>query len=110
MAIDGSLERLGVASVLVVAAYFMIRYFISVVAAKDRAISDLTERFIVVTERFATATEANTRTMDAIQESMDRLTGEFRAALGDAIVEGAQQAIRSATEAAAQVNRAARRQ
>lgn len=97
------LERLGVAGILVVAAYFVIRYFMGVVAKKDEALAALTERFISVTERFATATEANTRTLEGVQEStahltasVDRLSHEFRSALGDAIVQGAHEAMKSA--------------
>lgn len=104
-AASGSLERLGVAGILVVAAYFLIRYFIGVVAEKDKALAELTKQFITVAERFATATEANTHAMGAMQESIERLTQNFRSTLGDAIVAGAHEAMRGAVEVVQQTRR-----
>lgn len=115
-ALSAVLERLGVAGILVVAAYFLIKYFIGVVGKKDEVIATLTERFIQVAERFAVATEANTRTLETVQDaitqstqSVDKLAHEFREALGDAIVQGAHEAMKTAAQVVQQAGQAAGR-
>lgn len=47
---DGGLvERLGVTSILVVFAYYLIKYFIGQLDKKDLRLNDLTDRFVLAT-------------------------------------------------------------
>lgn len=94
------IERLGVAGILVVAAYFLLKYFMSEIAKKDQQLTDQTKQFISTTERFATISERSLTTMENVRESVDGLTDEFRRALGNAIVGAATEAIRGAKEIA----------
>lgn len=55
--VSGPLERLGVAGILVVAAYFFIRYFMSELAKKDTRIVDITDRFIAAMKDMADKNE-----------------------------------------------------
>jgi hypothetical protein len=48
--ISGMWERLGVAGIIVVAAYFLLRYFMAQLDKKEGRVSDLTDRFLKATE------------------------------------------------------------
>jgi hypothetical protein len=50
-AISGAWERLGVAGILVIAGYFLIRYFMSELAKKDTRLSEVTDRFLAATHQ-----------------------------------------------------------
>lgn len=95
------LERLGVAGILVIAAYFMLRYFMGQMDKKEQQIELMTKQFIDVAKQFATISERSIATQEAVTESIDRLTNEFRQALGNAIVGAAHEAIKGAKEIAA---------
>lgn len=47
----GVVERLGTASLLVIASYFMLKYFIVQLAKKDARLDDLTDRFVTATQQ-----------------------------------------------------------
>lgn len=100
------LERLGVAGILVVAAYFMLRYFMSQIDKKEKQIEAVTQQFIDVARQFATISERSIHTSEAVQESINQLTNEFRQALGNAIIGAAHEAIKGAKEIAAGERRA----
>ena len=67
-AVSGVLERLGVASILVIAAVFMLRYFMSQLEKKDTRVSELTDRFLVATREQTSVISQNT---DALRELKD---------------------------------------
>jgi len=67
-----TVERLGVAAILVVAAYALVRYFMTVVDKKDAQLQAATERFATLVEKATVAMEesvaANRETAQAMNE------------------------------------------
>ncbi len=55
--ISGPLERLGTAGILVVAAYYLLKYFISELAKKDQRNTEITDRFIAAIKEMADKNE-----------------------------------------------------
>jgi hypothetical protein len=47
-----AIERLGVAGILVFAAYFLIRYFMGLLEKKEARLTDVTDRFLKATEEY----------------------------------------------------------
>jgi hypothetical protein len=76
--ISGPLERLGVAAILVVAAYYLIKYFMSELSKKDTRNTELTDRFIAaMTQQTGLVTKAitdNTSAMNELKEAVRGLT------------------------------------
>lgn len=76
--ISGPLERLGTAAVIVIAAYYLVKYFIAELAKKDSRIDAVTDRFIAA---MATQTEVvtqvivdNTAAMNDLKDAVRQLT------------------------------------
>lgn len=86
-----AIERLGVAGILAVAAYFLIRYFMSIIEKKELRLNDVTDRFLTTTEKHATVVEEFTgevrelrrsnEVMSRSQESMATAISELKGAL-----------------------------
>lgn len=83
--ISGPLERLGTAAVIVIAAYYLVKYFIAELAKKDTRNTEITDRFItamttqtgIVTKVIADNTTAmanNTSAMDDLKDAVRQLT------------------------------------
>jgi hypothetical protein len=105
----GTFERLGVAGILVAAAAYLLRYFIGVIAVKDKELAAQTQQFITMTREFSDVTKDAAHAMEGMKEavqevghSMDRLTGEFRSTLGDTIVRAARESVQGAVQIATQ--------
>src|SRR3954471_18031739 len=78
-AMSGAVERLGVAGILVVAGYFLVRYFIAELAKKGTRLTDVTDRFI-------TATQAQTAVISQVNDEMRRVR-EAHEKMADAVNE-----------------------
>jgi Mg2+ and Co2+ transporter CorA len=72
-------ERLGVASILVTAAYFLIRYFMGLLEKKEVRLNDVTDRFLA-------ATEAHTETIAEFTQEVREMR-MTHASLASAIAE-----------------------
>lgn len=76
---DGGLvERLGVTSILVVFAYYLIKYFIGQLDKKDLRLNDLTDRFVIATREQTEAIRGfiaeQQRTQLTMSTAIDKLT------------------------------------
>lgn len=76
--VGAAVERLGDASILVVAAYYMLKYFISQLDKKDVRLNDLTDRFVTATRDQTQAIRdfiaEQSRTQQTMSTAMDKLT------------------------------------
>lgn len=73
-----SVERLGVASILVIAAYFLLKYFIAQLDKKDLRLNDITDRFVTATRDQTQAIRdfiaEQQRTQTTMATAIDKLT------------------------------------
>jgi len=70
----GALERLGTAGILVVASYYMLKYFIGQLAKKDTRQDDLTDRFVAATREQTAAIRDFIATQATMAAAIDKLT------------------------------------
>lgn len=68
--VSGLWERLGVAGILVVAAVFMLRYFMAELSKKDVRLADLTDRFLKSTEQQTAALTQNTEALRELKDAV----------------------------------------
>jgi methyl-accepting chemotaxis protein len=87
--VSGAWERLGVAGILVVAGYFLVRYLMAQLDKKDGRLTDVTDRFITATREqtgvIAQVNEEMRRVREAhekMAEAVNDLTATIRAAKG----------------------------
>ncbi len=66
-------ERLGVASILVFACYFMVRYFIGQLEKSNERNNVLADRFISATETMTLAVQGFTHALDKLSVAVDNL-------------------------------------
>lgn len=74
----GALERLGTAGVLVIAGYYMLKYFIGQLARKDARLEEMTDRFVKATQEQTAAIRDfqadQQRSQQTMAAAIDRLT------------------------------------
>lgn len=71
--VAAAVERLGVAAIIVVGSYYLIKYFITQLAAKDKRLDDLTDRFIKATETMTIAVQTVMVSVDKLTVAVDSL-------------------------------------
>ncbi len=67
---SGALERLGVASILVIASYYLLKYFIAQLDKKDLRLNDITDKFVEATRLQTKAIENFIAEQQRTQASM----------------------------------------
>lgn len=68
---SSALERLGVAGILVVASYYMLKYFMAQLARKDSRLDDITDRFVTATRDQSKALSDFTAVLDKLTDAVD---------------------------------------
>jgi len=66
---QGMVERLGVAAILVLAAAWMVRYFIAQLDKKDQRLTDLTDRFLAATKEHTVVVEGVRHELQLVRET-----------------------------------------
>lgn len=77
-AIDGAWERLGVSGILVLVAFFLVKYFIGQLAAVHSQKDRLTELFIEATRLQSTVIATNSAEMVRSRDSHEKLSDAVR--------------------------------
>ncbi len=66
-------ERLGTAGILVIAGYYLLKYFMGQLAKKDTRLDDITDRFVTATREQSTAIRDFASVLDKLSDSVDGL-------------------------------------